>query len=296
MQQVLSWLFSALSLATAVAFAWRFRSRATGLLGAAAFGYWFLAGLVRRLLVYNEVRYWETSWRWAFTVGSLIAWAALLIALLELRRPPTRTTAVQDATLPDTNLAFARLGEPAVEKSRFVGSVLAGYLGMLLLVGISLGYTFGEDEPRTGLVFAVLSLLPGIFASIVWLVFLHRIWSSIQGVGARTSPARAVGFLFIPLFSLYWIFEAVWGWTKDFNRLAATQPALRRAPEGVALAYCILAIASAIPYVNFVALPVELILVVVLVSRASDSVNSLGAVAHGPAGARVNHEIPADAD
>jgi len=39
---------------------------------------------------------------------------------------------------------------------------------------------------------------------------VYKAWEAIQNGHARTSPGKAVGFLFIPCFSLYWMFPAYW--------------------------------------------------------------------------------------
>lgn len=70
-------------------------------------------------------------------------------------------------------------------------------------------------------VFALVGFLMFIAAilhsSITWLVLLYKSWAAIQDGHARTTPARAVGFLFIPFFNFYWAFQAYWGLSKDYN-------------------------------------------------------------------------------
>jgi hypothetical protein len=64
-------------------------------------------------------------------------------------------------------------------------------------------------------------------------------------MGARTSAGKALGFMFIPLFNLYWAFEVYWGWTKDYNRIAEPDDVeLRRMPERIGLAVCVLPLLS----------------------------------------------------
>ena len=48
-------------------------------------------------------------------------------------------------------------------------------------------------------------------------LFWHRAWRAIQGPAARTTPGKAVGFMFIPFFNLYWAFQLIWGFAKDTN-------------------------------------------------------------------------------
>jgi hypothetical protein len=42
-------------------------------------------------------------------------------------------------------------------------------------------------------------------------MLLYRSWLLLQGHGARTTPGRAVGFCFIPVFFFYWWFVAYAG-------------------------------------------------------------------------------------
>ena len=78
-------------------------------------------------------------------------------------------------------------------------------------------------------------------------LYLYRAWKALQWGQIRTSPGKAVGFLFIPVFNLYWIFVAYPGLAKDWNRIMASHPNLAYAPRlnaGLAVTYCILVIVS----------------------------------------------------
>lgn len=75
------------------------------------------------------------------------------------------------------------------------------------------------------------------------MIVLHRAWRTVQFGGARTTPGKAVGFLFIPFFKFYWLFVAYLGLAKDWNRTHNTHPNLVGAPalsEGLTLTYCII--------------------------------------------------------
>ena len=52
---------------------------------------------------------------------------------------------------------------------------------------------------------------------IVFAVLIYKMWKKIPGKGARTTPGKAVGFLFIPVYNIYWWFPAIWGWSRDWN-------------------------------------------------------------------------------
>lgn len=87
-----------------------------------------------------------------------------------------------------------------------------------------------------------------IYAEIYFLISLYRCWSILQGSTARTTPVKAVVFLFIPIFNIYWIFVAIRGLAKDANTfLSQKNINENKISVGLSLAACILGI---IPYVN----------------------------------------------
>jgi len=74
-------------------------------------------------------------------------------------------------------------------------------------------------------------------AFVVFVVLVYKMWRIVPLEFARTTPGKAVGFMFIPFFNFYWLFPAIWGWTKDFNSfLRQRQIDSRYAPEGLGLA------------------------------------------------------------
>lgn len=92
-----------------------------------------------------------------------------------------------------------------------------------------------------------------IIGSIMQLIVLYRGWACLQHSNPRTTPGNAVGFLFIPLFNIYWMFVAYCGLAKDWNRIMSQHPNLVRMPrigEGLAITWFVL---------NFAPLPVSLI-------------------------------------
>ena len=84
-----------------------------------------------------------------------------------------------------------------------------------------------------------ISLIAG---SIIGLVHLYRAWFCLQPGGAQTTPGKAVGFLFIPFFNLYWYFIAYKGFADDWNRIMNSHEDLQGAPrmqDGIFLAFAI---------------------------------------------------------
>lgn len=147
------------------------------------------------------------------------------------------------------------------------GQLLAGLLLLLArLMPDSLGYT--------GLF--VGGLLALLFAFAVWIGFLHAAWSAIQDAETGLSPGRAVGFLFIPVFNLFWMFRSVGGYAAAYNAYAK-----RSAPKAPHLAewpfwgVCILSLLSFIPFAGLVAAALGLVAMFMLVRSTCLAVNAL---------------------
>jgi hypothetical protein len=92
----------------------------------------------------------------------------------------------------------------------------------------------------------------GIIAAIVFYCFIiHKLWSLIPMNVAKTTPGKAVGFMFIPFFNLYWSFVAFHGLAQALN--AETKRNLipnKVINEGMSLTYCILMCCSVIPFLG----------------------------------------------
>jgi hypothetical protein len=95
-------------------------------------------------------------------------------------------------------------------------------------------------------------------------MLLHGLWKVVQDGKARTTPGKAIGFLFIPFFQIYWMFVAFHGLAQELNRVIDAEGLpVAKASEGLALSYCIVMCCGVIPVVQFaaaVALPILLIL------------------------------------
>jgi len=120
---------------------------------------------------------------------------------------------------------------------------------------------------------AVIGVLGLLYSSIVVLTLIYQMWQSIQDGHARTTPGKAVGFLFIPFFNFYWVFQALWGFSKDYNSYSQRKGlAVTRLPEGWFLAWSILTFFTWIPFAGLIAYWVVGFLVV---WKICDAVNAL---------------------
>ena len=64
----------------------------------------------------------------------------------------------------------------------------------------------------------ILAVVQFFFVNMVYnFLMLWKMWSSIQDGRARTTPGKAIGFMLIPFFNIYWIFQVWGGFTTDYN-------------------------------------------------------------------------------
>ncbi len=126
----------------------------------------------------------------------------------------------------------------------YLASWLIGTISSFYLLTMRTGYWDGAPIHVSYQVNG-LAICASIYTLVVWLVFTYRMWSHLPASYARSSPGKALGFLFIPVFGLYWIFQAYWGWMKDYNRMVEVHRLkLRRMPSGLAMTMCIVDIVA----------------------------------------------------
>ncbi|UCD75534.1 MAG: hypothetical protein JSV91_01185 [Phycisphaerales bacterium] len=169
-----------------------------------------------------------------------------------------------------------------------MGSII-GSLALAMFLGIvSLAFTM-SGEPEAGAGVACVAYMPIIYGVVMLAILIYKMWAAIQPGPARTTPGKAVGFLFIPFFNFYWIFQAYWGWTKDYNQYSAQRGGdLPTMPEGVAVAICILCILGVVPLVGILAGLINLVLFIIFISAACDGINAIAATT-GAAGLPQTH-------
>ncbi|MBU4333078.1 MAG: hypothetical protein KKD07_01405 [Candidatus Omnitrophica bacterium] len=100
-----------------------------------------------------------------------------------------------------------------MSKTFFLGSYIGAGVANVLIALIMANSSDYDIFPLLILLVLASSIYVTVVASIMW----YRAWLAIQDGHARTTPGKAVGFSFIPLFNLYWAFQLVLGFAKDFN-------------------------------------------------------------------------------
>ena len=72
-----------------------------------------------------------------------------------------------------------------------------------------------------GMIIGMVTCGIGAIISIVCLLrLLYRYWRLVPPQEAETTPGKAIGFLFIPFFNIYWQFVAFWKLSLHYDRFA----------------------------------------------------------------------------
>jgi len=136
--------------------------------------------------------------------------------------------------------------------------------GGLLLTTLLTVWGATDSKVDELLYFSWLPLIPSIIALYT---MIYKMWAAIQDGYARTTPGKAVGFMFIPLFNLYWFFQVFYGWAKDYNSYVARHSLnAPRVSEGTFLAYVIS---------SYFCFPVSIVMLFIVISKVCNAVNAL---------------------
>jgi hypothetical protein len=141
---------------------------------------------------------------------------------------------------------------------------------------------------------SVTAIVLWVFILVLFLILLYKAWNRLPPSYARTTPGKAVGFSCIPLFNCYWTFQAVWGYSKDYNEWAVAQPGdTPRLSEGLFLWYSILNVmlilssrsllsanSDAGSFIAFGALTAFYVLQIIVINQICNAINTLN-VKHG---------------
>ena len=178
--------------------------------------------------------------------------------------PPTQPVTQQTLVSSDED------DEPHVRMALFMGLFIGGFI---LAIGME---TVGYDEYGNQGVLSMLAVLP-IFGSVAsYMVFWHHAWRAIQDGHARTTPGKAVGLMFVPLYNLYWHFQLTRGFAQDFNAYVVRHELeLQPLPEGLYLASPILSLVAFVPFLGTWALLANLVIMCILIAQTSKAVNAL---------------------
>ena len=142
-------------------------------------------------------------------------------------------------------------------------------------------FVWYQEQPGLGVqLLAILGILGFVQFLIVQMIYtfvmLWKMWSAIQDGNARATPGKAIGFLFIPFFNVYWVFQVWGGFPRDYNNYVDRQRlAVPHLSAGVFTAYPVIILLTAIPFLGIIAVLVNMFLFVAIIGRTCDAVNAL---------------------
>lgn len=162
-----------------------------------------------------------------------------------------------------------------LSKPFYISSFLAGSIlpGIFAVIGEYLGEYLGEFGV---LLLIAIGLLLFILPFFVILTLTDAMWSSIEDVYARMSPAKAVGLLFIPIFNIYWMYQVLVGFVEDYNNFVSRNEIETPLLEGgIFIAHFLLTLLSLLPYIGWIAALINLVVVSIMISKICDAVNAV---------------------
>jgi hypothetical protein len=160
----------------------------------------------------------------------------------------------------------------------FTPMILGWMVSFLAVAFLAFVFIEGRGRDREVIPFLMFpALLPAMIGvGLPFMILVYKAWASIQDGSPRTSPGMAILLLFVPLFNLFWMFQAYWGWAQDFNEYAQKRNLpVRPAPEALTLTMCIFTLLSAIPFLGIFFALMNQVLLLIVVNNSINSINSL---------------------
>ena len=181
-------------------------------------------------------------------------------------------------------------------KSHYLGIIIGSTVIATCLAIFGLVYYNSpliESDKSIGIFLLAISISIFIFSIFYYMKLIYTLWEKLQIANPRTTPIKAVGFLFISLFNLYWIFQCFWGFSIDFNNyIDSKKYPIKKISQLIPLTACILnfcisiaTINNFIPIINKVPsliaailkVPslIVFILIILFINQAINGINSL---------------------
>lgn len=161
-----------------------------------------------------------------------------------------------------------------------IGNYVTVLLIGLFLIFIGIFGAAGGDE--SAIVIVIMGTVSLIIAEIIFLVLLYRMWRFVINESHRYSlkpsidtPGKAVGFLFIPIYNFYWVFQAYGKLPRDLNEIAKTKESSATMSESIGTILAVMNLLSIIPVIRYVAVIIALIFSPIFISRSIDMCKNL---------------------
>lgn len=165
-----------------------------------------------------------------------------------------------------------------ISKEYFMRSIIISWIFIVIL---SIATVAANLKNSDGKLFLILLLIGfSLYLTLLFIKIWYKSWDSIQDGHARTTPKKAIGYSFIPIFNLYWMYQLTWGFAKDFNSyLERHNLSTNKLSEGLFITFATLSILnvflSYLPIIGQIFLLIEIILSIVVVNYLCDAINSI---------------------
>ena len=187
--------------------------------------------------------------------------------------PPLRPPSFPSAPPPESNTPW----RPIPLKATLIFYVLTFIVGVVMDGMTLAGELRGSDEKIT---MSLVVLAIGIPSIVLCCILHYRCWNAIPENFRAITPARAVGFLFIPFYNFYWAFVT---WPKLAECLTAWQRSIGRTNitnvHGLAVTYGVLFVLSwtlaLIPGIASLINIASLVIFIVLYRMITNTINSI---------------------
>jgi len=230
---------------------------------------------VKRLITEGQINHETMVWQEGMTDWKPAGQTELLGSLPEVASPPAAPPPIEEKSQQLNDIE--RLNNWFLI---FWICLVAGIPLSLVLIGFAgliASVAFYFTDILAILINYVVIGLAGIIASVVfYCLILHKCWSLIPTDLAKTTPSKAVGFLFIPFFNLYWNFVAYYGLAQAINiETRRKKISDKKVNEGLCIAYCILICCTIIPYVGVLASIAAIVIWIISLKQIKDAAIAL---------------------
>jgi|GEM_PF-4241500 len=151
-------------------------------------------------------------------------------------------------------------------------SILASFPWIWLIIVLVISLL--GDPPTDDEFLLTFYYVPSVLLAPSWIllfIWLYQTWDIIPVKYRSTTPAKAIGFLFIPFFNYYWIFRAIPCLSGSIEKaLYAQNPQIKISiSKTMGILFCIFSILNAVPFVSFIS-PIFLIIWINLANSAKN--------------------------
>ncbi len=144
--------------------------------------------------------------------STTLVWSAGMPAWKRLGETELSETVLHLETMNETKRVTPRVN-PNGLKTLFIWFLIITVAYMVLYTGFVLLIPKSDLSNFISCIFTPIS----ITSTVLQYILLYKFWKVIQDGFAKTTPGKAVGYSFIPLFSFYWLFIALGSLASELN-------------------------------------------------------------------------------